>query len=153
MVETSGTQAPLNEKQHDGRFGERFDDELDMPGVVWVTVGIAVITVVGFLVAWWVYQWRVDAAAAATPPPPPVVQRSAGAEPRRPPGPLLQASPEAELRAMRRELDARLNAYGWTDEALGLVHVPIDVAIDRVLADGLPQAEPAPPAQDGEATP
>jgi len=139
------------ENKHDGRFGERFDDELSMRGVVWVTVGIAVVTVIGFIAAWWVYQWRIETEDAATPPPPPVVRRVT--EPRRPPGPLLQASPEAELRALRRELDARLHGYGWTDEAQGLVHVPIDEAIDRaVAAGGLPKAEPKPPAE-GEGAP
>lgn len=140
--------------KHDGRFGERFDDELSIPGVVWVTVGIAVVTVLGFALSWWVYQWRIEAEAAATPPPRPVVVRST--EPRLPTGPLLQPSPEAELREMRRELAERLNGYGWTDEAQGLVHVPIDVAIDRVLESGLPPAEPAPAppaAAEGEPSP
>lgn len=137
-------------KRHDGRFGERFDDELNMPSVVWVTVGIAVITVLGFVLSWWLYQWRIEAEQAATPPPPPVAQRSA--EPRLPPGPLLQPSPEAELREMRREMAEHLDGYGWTDEAQGLVHVPIEEAIDQVLAEGLPKAEPKPPAE-GEGTP
>lgn len=137
------------ENKHDGRFGEHFDDELHMGGVVWVTVGIAVVTVIGFIAAWWVYQWRIETEEAATPPPPPVVRRLT--EPRRPPGPLLQASPEAELRAMRHELDERLHGYGWSDESQGLVHIPIDEAIDQVLAEGLPKAEPKPPAAAGEA--
>lgn len=139
-------------EKHDGRFGEHFDDELNMRGVVWVTVGIAVITVIGFVAAWWVYQWRIETEDAATPPPPPVVQRETA--PRRPPGPLLQASPEAELQAMRRELAERLQGYGWTDEAQGLVHIPIDEAIDRVVAaGGLPKAEPKPPAAAEETAP
>lgn len=146
---------------HDGRFGEEFDDELNMPGILWVAVGVLVTTVLGFALSWWIYQWRVEAEDEAAPAPTPVVQREIverGEAPRLPAGPLLQASPEAELREMRRELGARLNGYGWTDEAQGLVHVPIDVAIDRAVAEGLPEAEPAaetPPAETppADATP
>jgi len=34
----------------------------------------------------------------------------------------------------RRELQ-RLNGYGWVDAQKGIIHVPIDTAIDRFLAE------------------
>jgi len=34
----------------------------------------------------------------------------------------------------RRELQ-RLNGYGWVDAQKGIIHVPIDIAIDRFLAE------------------
>lgn len=34
----------------------------------------------------------------------------------------------------RRELQ-RLNSYGWVDAQKGIIHVPIDAAIDRFLAE------------------
>jgi hypothetical protein len=31
--------------------------------------------------------------------------------------------------------DVRLHAYGWVDRSKGIVHVPLDVAIERYLAE------------------
>lgn len=124
---------------HDGRFGEKFDDELDVTSVVWVTVGVAVVTLVFFVGSWWLYQWLIRAEKTGATPPLPVV--AAQEETRRlPMGPRLQSSPEAELEAMRHELGERLNGYGWVDEGAGVVHIPVDRAMDLVLAEGLPAA-------------
>ena len=134
--------------QHDGRFGEKFDDELNVPSVIWVTVGIAVVTALGFLVAWWLYHALIGKAEATAAVPPPVVAKER-VERRLPPGPLLQASPEEELIEMRREMEELLHGYGWVDEGQGIVHVPIDKAIDLVLEGGL--SATAAPAAETEA--
>jgi hypothetical protein len=34
----------------------------------------------------------------------------------------------------RREQLQRLNSYGWVDPAKGIIHVPVDKAIDQLLA-------------------
>jgi hypothetical protein len=34
----------------------------------------------------------------------------------------------------RREALQRLNSYGWVDPQRGLIHVPIDKAIDQLLS-------------------
>lgn len=133
---------------HDGRFGARFDDELHMPSVIWVTVGIAGVTAVGFLVSWFLLQElhsRREAAAAA--PPPVTVQYG---ERLLPPGPRLQASPEQELVEMRREIAQDLHGWGWVDEAGGVVRIPVERAIDLVLESGLPKA-PAAAEEEGSA--
>lgn len=136
---------------HDGRFGESFDDELNVASVVWVAIGVIAITVVGFLGSWWFYQWLISAQQAATPEPTPVVaEAQARHEGRRqvPSGPLLQASPEEELREMRKEMRELTQSYGWVDEAAGVVYIPIDKAIDKVLERGL---GPAGPSEEPEA--
>ena len=127
---------------HDGRFGEHFDDELSISGILYVTIGLAAVTALGFLFSLWVYNW---AAAEYGHPSdePAAVDRAA-----LPPGPLLQRSPEEELREMRLEVDERLHGYGWADEAAGTVYIPIEKAIDLVAAGGLPAAAPAPPAEE-----
>lgn len=38
--------------------------------------------------------------------------------------------------ALQAEQARRLSQYGWVDRQAGLVHVPIDVAIDLELAEG-----------------
>ncbi len=52
---------------------------------------------------------------------------------------------EAKL-AELRGADARAQAdFGWIDKSKGIVRLPIDVAIDKALADGLklPATQPA----------
>ena len=58
-----------------------------------------------------------------------------------PPAPRLQQSPRSELAAFRREEETILNSYGWIDPKAGVVRVPVSVAEDLVLRDGLPARE------------
>jgi hypothetical protein len=47
-----------------------------------------------------------------------------------------------DWRAARKK---RLHSYGWVDKSKGLVHIPIDVAIDQVVTQyggGAPQRQP-----------
>ncbi len=114
---------------HDGRFGDKWDSEINIPTVLWVAVGLAAIAVLFFVWGWVLYGGFVEDVEKSVAPQP-VAQST---ERSLPPGPLLQASPEEELIEMRRELNARLNGYGWIDEAAGKVHIPIDQAMALVL--------------------
>jgi len=55
-----------------------------------------------------------------------------------PPGPRLQTSPGRDLQELLRAEDAQLQSYGWVDRALGIVRMPIDRAMERVVERGLP---------------
>ncbi len=122
----------MNGAGHDGRFGERFDDEVSVPGILWTTVGLAVACALGMLITWGMkgcYAARADSVAA----PSPVAEAN---EPRVPEGPVLQRDPEAELEAMRHEMEERLSGYGWVNEGAGIVHIPIDTAMDLLVEHG-----------------
>jgi hypothetical protein len=69
-------------------------------------------------------------------------------EERLPPEPRIQADPPADLKVLRDQEDAILTTYGWVDRQGGVVRVPIGVAMQKVLEQGLPvrQPEVAPPA-------
>ena len=121
---------PTNGAAHDGRFGEHFDDEVSVPGVLWVTLGLAVVCALGMLITWGMRGYYAARAEAAAAPPSPVAEAN---ERRLPPGPLLQRDPEAELEAMRHEMSERLGGYGWVDEGAGVVHIPIDQAMDLLV--------------------
>jgi hypothetical protein len=58
--------------------------------------------------------------------------------PRPVPGPHLLVHPGEDLKKLRASEDARLNSYGWVDREKGIVHIPIDRAIDMVAQKGLP---------------
>jgi hypothetical protein len=59
-------------------------------------------------------------------------------EPMQPPAPRLQQFPRNEIYEFRLQEDARLHGYGWVDKNAGIVHIPIEEAMKRVLAQGLP---------------
>jgi hypothetical protein len=51
-------------------------------------------------------------------------------------------SGDHRLADWRQERSSRLNSYGWVDRAKGIVHVPIERAIDATLAGALPEGAP-----------
>ncbi len=82
---------------------------------------------------------------AARPRPSPVYQRDI------PGGARLQSDPEVEREnyvAAQRDF---LDSYGWVDHDRGVVHVPVERAMNRVLADGsLPRWLPPEPVVERE---
>ncbi len=55
-----------------------------------------------------------------------------------PAGWRLQTDPLVDMQRFRTSEDARLESYGWIDEAAGTVRLPIDEAIRLTLERGLP---------------
>ncbi len=117
--------------RHDGRFGKRFDDEVNVKSVLWTTAMLAVACVLGMWITWemlGIGDARAEASRQQQSPVP-------GAnEPRTPPGPVLQTDPEGELDALKHEMSERLGGYGWVNEGAGVVHIPIDRAMDLLVA-------------------
>ena len=58
-----------------------------------------------------------------------------------PPQPRLQVEPRIELNQLRGGEDAMLHSYGWVDRNAGVVHIPIERAMDLVVEKGLPMRE------------
>jgi hypothetical protein len=66
------------------------------------------------------------------------VDRRLPTEPPLFPAPRLQADPSADMQAFRRQELARLNSGGWDDRANGIGHIPIEQAMHRIAAAGIP---------------
>lgn len=111
--------------------------------------GVAVLLIFSFLVVLWVFRLlsaqhaTEDAESARS-----SAQRPAAAAPApadeqlRWPEPRVQRAPADDLRALRVQEDASLTSYGWVDRAGGVVRVPVDVAMQLVLKEGLPARQP-----------
>ena len=54
------------------------------------------------------------------------------------PGPRLQANPVTDIDALRAAEEKRLTGFGWVDQPQGIIHIPIEDAIDIVAERGLP---------------
>jgi hypothetical protein len=55
-----------------------------------------------------------------------------------PPSPRLQSRPHQELKDYCEAQQEKVNTYAWVDQQSGVVRVPVDRAMDLVLAKGLP---------------
>jgi hypothetical protein len=54
------------------------------------------------------------------------------------PAPRLQTDPAADMQRFLKDELARLNSRGWDDKAKGEGHIPIDEAMRRIAASGIP---------------
>ncbi len=52
--------------------------------------------------------------------------------------PVLQSDGYGDQKKFRAEQEALLSSYGWVNKEAGVVRLPIEVAIDLVVARGLP---------------
>jgi hypothetical protein len=56
----------------------------------------------------------------------------------RAPEPRLQDTPALDLQRLREREETRLSTYGWIDRPGGVVHIPIERAMEIVAGEGLP---------------
>jgi hypothetical protein len=56
----------------------------------------------------------------------------------KPPAPELQIDPAQDLANLRAAEDRRLNTYYWVDKQKGIVHIPIEQAMKKIAASGIP---------------
>lgn len=55
-----------------------------------------------------------------------------------PPAPRLQTQPFTDVYKLKSDQRSVLHAYGWVDKANGVVHIPIERAMQLTLERGLP---------------
>ncbi len=60
-----------------------------------------------------------------------------------PVAPPLQVAPASDLQALRAREDKQLSSYGWVDKNAGIVHIPIEQAMDILLDKGFPVRDDA----------
>lgn len=82
------------------------------------------------LLAVWLIQVTLYGGNLSTPPP--LEERADTIPP-----PRLQASPARDRALLEARTENILNSYGWIDQEQGIVHIPIDRAIELLLARGL----------------
>ncbi len=133
-------------RAHQGKHSggaEGFDGEIDARSIVSIGIWLAVVSVVSFALGWLFYKGLSSYERKALDAKPSPIQEANA--PRRPLGPQLQVRPELDLAAFRAAERERLNGWGWVDAGKSVAHVPVETAIEAVVANGLPDF--APPAQ------
>jgi hypothetical protein len=110
-------------------------------------VALALTIVAAGGVVWWALH---ELSASQARSEPPVSPLRVGAPRQLPPEPRLQgipghavAAPE-ELREMQDSANAALNSYGWVDQKAEIARIPIEEAMKRLAAQGLPAVQQTP---------
>jgi hypothetical protein len=128
--------------------------DADSKAITRFGIGLAFIIVVAQLLLWWLFNAFSERETKLSPHVPAIVRMEA---PRLPPEPRLQGNapldlnPRLDLKKMRGDEDAFLNHYGWIDPDHGIVHVPIDQALNFVARTGLPTFKAMEPKQPAAA--
>lgn len=124
------------------------DREIDLRAVGQTVLGILVLTLVAMAAMWAMLEWMLASEERRDPEPPAL---EAAREPQLPPGPRLQASPEAELESYRAHENALLSSYGWQDREAGTVRIPVGRAMELIVAEGRGAMSTAPTAGEAAA--
>lgn len=144
MVESLRKQPARNEEKdsepihRDVTFEAR---DVDASVIGWIAVGVVVAAFLihGAVAVSYAYFSRTE---FRNQQPVTLVQQAAPS----PTVPTLQVKPNADLERLQQTEKMELSSYGWVDQQKGIVRIPIDAAMKRVLEKGLPAAETASPA-------
>jgi hypothetical protein len=110
-------------------------------------LGLAMLIMVALLICYGLIAWLVQREAWRAEPPSPLV-----IAPQPTVGPQLAIDPGRALKTMRQQEESRLKSYGWIDQEQGIVHIPIERAMDMLVEKGLPARQGKPQAaRDGAA--
>jgi len=118
--------------------------DLSAKAVVGFLVVLAIVGILMCLVRWGMYQYLNGYQARHQPRLSPLEvahaegRAEAGRAAQRFPSPRLQPDPVADMNKFRSVERDVLNNYGWVDRKAGVVHIPIEQAMDQLIARGLP---------------
>jgi len=135
--------------QHPETAYDRSD--LSARGVVSFLIALAITIVLIHMIAWAFFRYFSHNQLAPPPPSAAIVTPAnetgkLGDPVLRFPAPVLQPDPTADMNKFRAAEEEQLGTYGWVDKNAGVVHIPIERAIDMVAQQGLPtRAQPVLP--------
>lgn len=120
-------------REHAPKGGGYERRDVSVPLVIWFAIGLAVFTVGALVAMSWLLNTLAGQRGALAPDLPAAitVQR-----PRAPDS--LQVRSRVLLQELREHERMMLNEYGWVSREAGVVHIPIDRAMDLLLERGLP---------------
>jgi hypothetical protein len=137
------TEAQPGQPAPDEHHGEHEGTDVEIGPILRFAVGLSAVIVFTMLLMAWLFDSFSASAARADAPPSPLESLR-----KPPPEPHLELSPPANLKAVRAEEEAVLSSYGWIAREAGLVRIPIERAMDRIVERGLPSRS-GPPERQG----
>jgi len=120
--------------------------DVSIGAIVKFGIGLALVALFVSVAMWGLFRFLDARGGKRDRPLPPLV---AAALRRTPPGPRLEPDSLSPRRRMQAEENAALTTYGWVDRDAGIVRMPIERAMDRLVERGLPPSK----AMSATATP
>jgi len=124
--------------------GSEFEVRDFRPGIIYAfLIGLAVACVVVVFAMWAAYKVA-DSYVQTHQPKNPMVQpeadtrKVAPAQIKQFAEPRLETNERTEINQFRVQEEQRLDSYGWVDQSAGVVHIPIDRAMQLIAERGLP---------------
>lgn len=108
-------------------------EDVQVRPIVMLAIGLVALTGVVLLLMGWLFHFFATRQARLDVPPSPLAVAREG-----PPEPRLEVVLDQVLREVRADEEALLHTYGWVDRQAGVVRMPIDHAVTRLLERGLP---------------
>lgn len=106
--------------------------------VVWFAVGLVGAGLIVHLLLAGLYRWLETQNPSPFSPSRIVVAPPGNVAP----APRLQTNPQADLAGFAAAEEKRLHSYGWVDQDAGIVHIPIERALELIAERGLPTRGP-----------
>jgi hypothetical protein len=154
MADTEPTE-PRSPHPEDNPDVRHEHSDVNVRAILWFAGGLVVAGGLIHVGLWALFALFAESAPSA----PPDTRPLAIGDLQRPPTPRLQAlpwerdgewaPPRVDLYEFRAAEDLRLHGYGWIDRDAGIVHIPIERAIEILARRGLPSR----PETAGEAGP
>lgn len=113
--------------------------DVSIPAIVKFGIGLATVTALASVAMWGLFRVFAAREDKHDQPVPPMVAASLQRTPREP---RLEPNPLAPRLAARARENAVLSSYGWVDRGAGIARIPIDRAMELLVARGLPPAKP-----------
>lgn len=135
------------ELRHHGNNPEMEFEPRDLkPGNVYAfLIGLAVAGILVALVLWGLYRFMDAYERSHQPPQNPLVQQATTDTRHVLPGainkfpqPRLERNERLEINDFLLNEEQTLNSYGWVDQKAGVVHIPIERAMELIAQRGLP---------------
>jgi len=121
--------------QHEPPAGVHHETrDVDVRPLAWLGVGLAVLIVMSIVAmkGVFVYLDRLQAREDVLPPP---MMRQ---RPQQPPDPTLQVTPVPNRKLIVAQENEQLTAYGWVDQKMGVVRIPVNQAMKLLAERGVP---------------
>ncbi len=122
------------EQNHEAGKPRHEKTDANIRNVVWFAVGLTILVVGAMIASRLLFNFYAAHQGLGPPASPFENERalpSAGV-------PRLQVKPASEFGSYAGDQQEMLKSYGWVDQKAGIVHIPIDRAMDLLLERGLP---------------
>jgi hypothetical protein len=145
------------ETKHDHADESYEHQDLSPRAIYAFLISLLVGGLIVYFIVWGMFRFMDARIREHQPPPNPLLQQTetdtrivSPDEIKKFPEPRLEKNERVEINDFRLQEEQRLNSYGWVDQKAGIVHLPIDRAIELLAQRGLPttpKAGAVPPSE------